>query len=468
MDNSEKLHNPIRRAFIEMMHDRSYWSVLLTIGLPVALQNLFSSGLNLVDSVMVGRLGDTSLAAVGIANTVFFLMVVFMFGIGSGIAIFIAQYWGRKDIAGVRMTMAIGVSAGFIVSVFFMIITLLLPTQIMKIFTADKEVIRLGSDFLKIVAFSYPLAAISNVFYSGLRSVKKAALPLWVSAVSIVTNTVLNSLLIYGLAGFPKLGVRGSAIATVIARSLELLLIVSMVYLRKFPIAIRRSDFKAVRVPFLKEILRVTAPVMMNEGLWSLGISTYTVLFAKMGTVYVASYNILQTIDRLAFALTMGMASATAALVGHKIGEGKSRHAYLYAARTNIMGTLLGAFIGVLLFVKSNDIVNLFNVSYQVKENAVLLIRLFSILLPLKTFNLENLLGALRSGGDTRFAFLAEIIPLWFFAIPAAFLGGWKFAWAVPVVYLLTASDEIFKAVVGLKRFVSQKWINEMKSSQEM
>lgn len=453
---------------MEMLRDRSYWSVLLTIGLPVALQNLFSSGLNLVDSVMVGRLGDTSLAAVGIANTVFFLMVVFMFGIGSGISIFIAQYWGRKDYAGVRMTMAIGVTAAFIVSIFFMIITLVLPGQIMQIFTADAEVIRLGSGFLQIAAFSYPLAAISNVFYSGLRSVKKAALPLWVSAVSIVVNTVLNALLIYGMAGFPRLGVRGSSIATLIARMLELLLIIFMVYLRKYPIAIHFKDFIAVQAPFLKEILRVTMPVVLNEGLWSLGISTYTVLFAKMGTEYVASYNILQTIDRLAFALTMGMASATAALVGHKIGEGKTKQAFTYAARTNIMGTLVGALIGVLLFFESANIVNLFNVSVQTKEYAVILIRIFSIMIPIKTFNLENLLGALRSGGDTRFAFLAEIIPLWLFAIPLAFLAGWKFAWAVPVVYLFTVSDEIFKAIAGIKRFVSKKWINEMKTSEEL
>jgi len=468
MDQSGKLKNPARHVFHDFIHDHAYWSVLLTIGLPVALQNLFSSGLNLVDSVMVGRLGDTSLAAVGIANTVFFLMVVFMFGIGSGIAIFIAQYWGRRDYAGVRMTMAIGVAAGFAVSLFFMIITLVLPRQIMEIFTADKEVIRLGSQFLQIIAFSYPLAAISNVFYSGLRSVKKAALPLWVSAVSIITNTVLNALLIYGLAGFPKLGVRGSAIATLIARLLELFLILSMVYLRKFPIAVYMKDFAAVHASFLKEILRVTTPVMLNEGLWALGISTYTVLFAKMGTEYVASFNILQTIDRLAFALTMGMASATAALVGHKIGEGMTRHAYLYAARTNILGTLLGVVMGAVLFANSSDLVNLFNVSSQVKEHAVLLIRIFSIIIPIKTFNLENLLGALRSGGDTRFAFLAEVIPLWFFAIPMAFLGGWKFSWALPVVYLLTISDEVFKAVIGIRRFISKKWINVMKSSDEL
>lgn len=468
MNQTNMNPNPVHHAFLEMLHDRSYWAVLLTIGLPVALQNLFSSGLNLVDSVMVGRLGDTSLAAVGIANTVFFLMVVFMFGIGSGIAIFIAQYWGRKDYAGVRMTMAIGVGAGFVVSIFFMVITLIWPTQIMQIFTSDAEVVRLGSGFLRIVAFSYPLAAISNVFYSGLRSVKKAALPLWVSAVSIIANTVLNALLIYGMAGFPRLGVRGSAIATLIARFLELLLIVSMVYLRKYPIAIHFKDFAAVHASFLREILRVTTPVMMNEGLWALGISTYTLLFAKMGTEYVASFNILQTIDRLAFALTMGMASATAALVGHKIGEGQTAHAYTYAARTNILGTLLGACMGVLLFAKSTDLVSLFNVSEQVKGNAVILIRLFAVMIPIKTFNLENLLGALRSGGDTRFAFLAEIIPLWFFAIPMAFLAGWKFLWALPFVYLLTISDEIFKAIFGIKRFTSKKWINVMKSSDEM
>ncbi len=461
-------HNSRSGVIHDLIHDRIYWSVLLTIGLPVALQNLFSSGLNLVDSVMVGRLGDSALAAVGIANAVFFLMVVFMFGVGSGIAIFIAQYWGRKDYNGVRMTMAIGVLAAFVVSLFFMIITLLIPRQIMQVFTDDREVIGLGASFLKIIAFSYPLAAISNVFYSGLRSVKKAALPLWVSAVSIVVNTVLNALLIYGLAGFPKLGVRGSAIATLIARSLELFLIIGMVYLRKYPIAVHIRDFRALTASFLKEIMRVTAPVLLNEGLWSLGISSYTVLFAKMGTTFVAGYNILQTIDRLAFALTMGMASATAALVGHKIGEDSHSHAYIYAARTNILGSLVGLLIGIVLFLESKNLAGLFDVSDQAREYGILLIRIFAIVIPIKTFNLENLLGALRAGGDTRFAFIAEVIPLWLFSIPMAFLAGWKFVWPLPVVYLFTVSDEAIKAVIGIKRFISKKWINSMKSFDDL
>jgi len=243
---------------------------------------------------------------------------------------------------------------------------------------------------------------------------------------------------------------------------------VCMVYLQKYPIAVRIIDFRAVHASFLKEILRVTAPVMMNEGLWALGISTYTALFARMVTEYVASYNILQTIDRLAFALTMGMASATAALVGHKIGEGQPKHAHTYAARTNILGTIIGIILGVTLFFACPNIVSLFSVSQEVSANAILLIRCFSIVIPIKTFNLENLLGALRAGGDTRFAFMAEIIPLWFFAVPLAFLGGWKFGWIVPAVYFCTVSDELFKAIIGLKRFSSKKWINEMKISSEL
>jgi len=468
MNQTGKKSHSVFLSLQQMLYDKNYWSVILTIGVPVALQNLFSSGLNLVDSVMVGRLGDTALAAVGIANTVFFLMAVFMFGIGSGIAIFIAQYWGRKDIAGVRMTMSIGVLAGFIVSLFFLLVTLIFPEPIMRIFTKDEAVIQLGSDFLKIVAFSYPLSAISNVFYSGLRSVKKAALPLGVSAVSIVINTVLNALLIYGLAGFPKLGVRGSAIATVIARTVEILLLIGMVYLKKYPIAIRIKDFTDIRAAFLKEVIRVMTPVMLNEGLWALGTSTFIVLFARMGTEFVAGYNILQTIDRLAFALSMGMASATAALVGHMIGEEKTKHAYSYAARTDILGSMLGALIGIVLFAGSSTLAGFFDVSDNAREYAVILIRIFAVVLPVKSFNLVNLMGAFRAGGDTKFAFFAEVVPLWFLAIPLSFLAGWKFSVALPLVYLLTTSDEIVKAIIGIRRFTSKKWINVMRSSDEM
>ena len=201
-----------------IFQDKKYWHTIYTIGLPVALQNLFSAGLNLVDSVMVGNLGDASLAAVGIANTVFFLMIVFMFGIGSGCAIFIAQFFGRGDKEGVRKTMAIGIVSGVVVSGFFLLISLLFHREILSIFTDDKEVIGLSTDFLLIVCFSFPLSAISNVFYSGLRSVKKASLPLLVSAAAIILNTFLNIVLINGYLGFPRLGVRGSAIATLVHR----------------------------------------------------------------------------------------------------------------------------------------------------------------------------------------------------------------------------------------------------------
>ena len=451
-----------------MLHDRAYWSVLFAIGIPVALQNLFSSGLNLIDSVMVGRLGDSSIAAVGIANTVFFLMILFMFGIASGIAIFIAQYWGKRDDEGVRMTMAIGVASAFFVAVLFMIASLLIPRQIMGFFTKDNTVITLGADFLRIVSLSYPLTAISNVFYCGLRSVKIAKLPLQVSAVSIVVNTVLNALLIYGLAGFPRLGVKGSALATVIARTLEMVLILFFVYRKKYPVAFRFSDFLMIRFAFFKEIARVTIPVMLNEGLWAMGISMYIVVFGKMGTSYIAGYNIMQVIDRIANAFVLGIASASAALVGHKIGEGNPKLAFTYAARNNLLGTFLGACIGVVLFVTSRDIAGLFNVSGQAREASILFIRMLAFIIPFKSFNCENFLGALRAGGDTKFAFFLEIIPLWLIAVPLTMMAGWYWMWSLPFVYLLTATDEIIKAVFGFRRFVSKKWINEMRSSREL
>lgn len=451
-----------------IFQDKKYWHTIYTIGLPVALQNLFSAGLNLVDSVMVGNLGDASLAAVGIANTVFFLMIVFMFGIGSGCAIFIAQFFGRGDKEGVRKTMAIGIVSGVVVSGFFLFISLLFHREILSIFTDDKEVIGLSTDFLLIVCFSFPLSAISNVFYSGLRSVKKASLPLLVSAAAIILNTFLNIVLINGYLGFPRLGVRGSAIATLVSRILEIVILFIAVYAKKYPIAIRFRDFRAVDRIFLYQILRVTTPVVLNEGLWSLGVSTFTVLFSRMGTEHIAAYNILSTIDRLSFSLSMGIAAATAAMVGHRIGEGNKKAAYTYAARTNIIGVLIGTLIGIVLFFLRHEIVSFFAISDEASGYALILITVFSFALPIKTFNLENLLGALRAGGDTRFAFLAEILPLWLVAVPAAFAAGLWGALPLAVVYLFCISDEAIKAIVGMRRFLSQKWINELGTTPEI
>lgn len=452
MKNESKIPN--------IFHDKAYWKTLMFIAFPVALQNLFSASLNLVDNIMVGQLGDSSLASVGIANTVFFLMIVLIFGVGSGCSIFIAQYFGRGDHKGIKQTVAIGFMTSLALSFVFMILTQMFSAQIMSIFSTDEEVIRLGSDYLRIVSFSYPLTALANVLYSGLRSTKRAVMPLFVSLVSIITNTVLNAIMIYGMFGFPALGVKGAAIATLIARIVEFLTLFAVVYARKYTIRVLPRDFRGIRSSFVKEMLKVSIPVIANEFFWALGMTMFTMIFSRLGTEYVAGYNILQTIDRVAFALSMGIASASAAMVGHKIGEEKTRIAFVYASRTNGLGVILGAVIGGVLILSSNMIVGLFDISADAKGYAQTLIFLFALILPIKTFNLENLLGALRAGGDTRFSLLAELIPLWLFTIPLSFYFGWYGAVSISVLYLITVSDELIKAILGGIRFFSKRWIN--------
>ncbi len=443
-----------------IFHDRAYWKTLMLIALPVSLQNFFSASLNLVDNVMVGQLGDTALASVGISNTVFFLMIVLIFGVGSGCSIFIAQYYGRGDHKGIKHTVAIGYILCIVLSSVFMILTLLLSERIMGIFTNDQEVIRLGAEYLRIVSISYPLTALANILYGGLRSTKKAVMPLLVSLISILTNTGLNALLIYGMLGFPALGVKGAAIATLFARIVEFLVLFIVVYVRKYAIRVMPSDLRGIKAKFVKELLKVSLPVIANEFFWALGMSTFTVLYARLGTDYVAGYNILQTIDRISFALSMGIASASAAMVGHKIGERRIHAAYVYALRTNVIGIFLGTVVGVLLIITSGNIVNLFRISTEARGYAQILIFMFGLILPIKTLNLENLLGALRAGGDTRFSLLAELLPLWIITIPLSFYFGWNGLVGVGILYLITISDEVIKAVLGLIRFFSKRWIN--------
>lgn len=444
----------------KLFKDTAYWKTLIVIGLPVALQNLFSASLNLIDNLMVSGLGDRALASVGFANTVFFLLIVIIFGVASGSAVFVAQYYGRNDQSGIKKTLALGFIAALVLSVIFTILTLIFARPIIGIFTTDQETIRLGSEYLQIVSISYPLTAVANLFYSGLRSTKKAIMPFAVSFISIITNTGLNAILINGLFGAPALGVKGAAIATLIARIVEFVVLIIFIYGRKYLVAVYPKDFSGFRKEFVWEMLAVSIPVVANEFFWALGVSTYTALYGHMGTAYATAYSIMQTIDRVSFALLMGIASASAAMVGHKIGEGKPRHAYIYAARTNALGSLMGLASGVLLIIFSGTITSFFHVSEEARSYAQLLIILFGIVLPIKTFNLENLLGAMRAGGDTRFAFVAELVPLWLFSIPLAFFAGRYIGASLAVVYLLTVSDELIKAVIGFFRFISRKWIH--------
>ena len=251
---------------------------LFTIAVPMILQNFLTSFVNMLDTVMVGQLGATDIAAVGLGNQVFFVMNIMMFGICSGGSIFIAQYWGKKDLSGVHRTMGIMFSGSLVISLLFWLAATLVPEICLKIYSSDAEVIRRGSEYLRFVSPGYVFFGLSFAFGQGLRSTERVKLPMIATGVSVFVNCVLNYLLIFGVVVngfqlFPRLGIKGAAIATVISRIVEFLIVVIVSYSKKYEAASRLSEYFRIQPGFLPHYIRIAIPVLINESLWGIGTS---------------------------------------------------------------------------------------------------------------------------------------------------------------------------------------------------
>ncbi len=435
---------------------------LLRIGVPIALQNLISASVNMLATVMVGQLGSSALAAVGLGNQIYFLLLIFLFGVSTGGGVFTAQYWGKRDIAGIRRTLGLSLLVGFCVAALFTIAALVFPAGLIGIYSRDSEVIAIGSRYLRIVALSYLPMAMSFVLGLAMRSVEKVSLPLVATAISLALNLGLSWLLIFGGLGLAPMGVVGAAWATVAARIVEALILFVVSYARRYPTAASFRELVDWGGVWVARFWIVALPVMLNEVTWSLGITTYNVVFARAGTGAVAAYSVISTVGNLAMVLFFGTSNAAAVMIGKKIGEGDRESAFVYARRFAVMAPLLGILVGAVLLPLGFVLPMAFRLESSVLAEASLMLLVLAATVPFKAFNLHLVVGICRAGGDTRFGMLYDLGGVWGLGVPLAALGA--FVWGLPAwgIFLMTSSDEVGKSFFGVWRLLSRKWINDV------
>ncbi len=435
---------------------------MFKLGTPIVIQNLITFSLGAVDMLMIGQLGATEVAAVGLADQIFFLMILMLFGIASGAAVFTAQYWGKGDLAGIHKALGLSVLIGLAGSTLFGLGAVLAPDWILGIYTEDPAVITLGSSYLRIVGFSYVGTAVAVCYTFILRSIESVRLPMIVGAIALIFNTTLNYMLIFGHFGMPRLEVAGAAIATCGARFLEPVILLLVIYLTKSPLAASPRRLLAFDLGFVPKFLKTSLPVVMTEVAWSLGITTYSIIYARISTEAIAAINIVVTIERMAFIIFLAMASASAIMIGNRIGADEIDKAYDYGKRFMALGVLVGLPIGWLVIAASGPIMSLYNVSADVVAAARSVMTIMGLILPIKITALLIFIGVLRSGGDTRFSFFLDAGAIWLIGVPLAFTGA--FIWGLPVywVYLLSITEEVIKVGIALWRFFYGPWIHRL------
>lgn len=447
---------------LSFLRDRDFFRSMLAIAVPVAFQQLITASLNMLDVLMVGQLGETSVAALGLANQIFFLLILFLFGVTSGMSIFTAQYWGKRDEENIRKVLGICLVIAVSVAVMFTLAATLIPEILMSYYTEDTEVIRLGSEYLRIVGLSYVMMAIAVSYISILRSITMVKMTVLVAVIALGLKTVISYVLIFGLAGFPALGVRGAAIGTAIGWTFECVLLLVMVYALKTPLAANPLSFFQFSRPFAMNVLKTSMPAALNEVLWSVGITTYNAVYARIGTDAIAAVNINATIEELVFVLFIGVGNACAVMVGNKIGEGRKDLAFEYGRRFVILGVALALMGGAIVLAVRETVISLYQISPAAMQSLRMLMLVYALFNWIRVFNFMLFIGALRSGGDTRYAMFTELFSIWVIGVPAALIGGFVLHLPVYGVYALVLLEEAVKAIIVFRRFISRKWINDL------
>ncbi len=440
---------------------------MLRIALPIALQQLLISSVNMLDVLMVGQIGEDSIAAVGLANQIYFLMALLVYGVSSGVSVFAAQYWGKRDIPNVRRVLGISLTVSLSAAVIYTLAAQLIPTQLLSLYTTERDVITLGVSYLRIASLSYVFYVVTAVLNMSMRATEDVAIPTTISVITIVLKILLNYGLILGHFGLPALGVTGAAIGTLVAHVLESIALVIVIYARKRPQAATLKQLFDFDGAYFRRIFRIALPAMINEIFWSLGVTIYNGIYAHISTDAIAAVQIVGTIENLAFVVFLGLGNACGVMVGNKIGAGHEDEAQTIAARFRIIVIIGASLLGGLLILLREPILSLYNISPAASANAMRLMLFSGLILWQKASNFLLFIGILRAGGDTRYALLLETLVIWLIAIPLGLLGAFVLDLPVHWVYLMISSEELIKFTIGSGRFRSGRWLNNLVSEGE-
>ncbi|NLM11551.1 MAG: MATE family efflux transporter [Clostridiaceae bacterium] len=442
--------------------DREFFINMLKLAFPIMLQNLIGSSLNMVDTIMIGKLGEVEIAAVGIANQYFFFFNMILIGLSAGCSVFIAQYWGKKDFTNIKRVLGLGLVSVLFVSVIFMAVGFINPEKIISIFNKESEVISLGGKYLFIVLFSYVFTAITFIYSFSMRSIGNAFVPLIVNIMALLCNVFFNYILIFGKLGAPALGIEGAAIATLISRAVETILLLLFVYKEKGVLAASLRELTDLSIGFFKKSYKIIMPVLLNDVFWAMASLIYSVVYGRMGTGATAAVQICNTVSNMFMVVTFGIASASSIMIGNSIGEGREDQAIDYAKKFMRISLLISIILGIGLALTSPLILSLFNVSNEVRDSTLIMLYIISLIFFVRFLCVVIIVGILRGAGDAKSSLIIEGFTMWFIGVPLTIIGAFLFNLPVHLVYALAILEEVTKLILGLIRLKSRKWIKNV------
>ncbi len=434
------------------------------LALPIALQQLLVSCAQLVDTAMVTSLGNVTVSAVGVSSRWIFLMNLFYFGISSGSAAMISQFWGAKEKSNIRKACGAAMIMSLAVAFIFCFAMACFPEQLLRVFTNEAAVITEAAKYMRIIAFMGIFSAFNQIACTVLRATEKVNPPLFSSIIAVAVNTTLNYLLIFGKFGFPQLGIRGAALASLISAMVQSVILLFVLKSSKEVFKAPIKEFLNLSREFIKKFVSVCMPVVINEGIWAIGTNIYAMVFARQGSENYAGYTIFSSIEQVAFVFFVGICHACSIMTGKTIGEGKENEAYKLAKKFVIMTPLIGIFTGSILAVCREPLLSLLNIETQAAfELASKLVLIYCLWLPIRNIPYTLIVGTFRAGGDTKTGIVCDCVSMYLIGVPLVVILGMfvkvEFHYLLIAMYL---GEDLLKSVLSLYHFKTKKWIKNL------
>lgn len=458
----------IRNTISKYKKDKEFYKHLFLITLPIVLQSLITSSLNMLDTMMIGKVGEIELASVGIANQYYFLFSLLANSIAIGSGVLIAQLWGKKDTENIKKVLSKSLFYALGLTFLFVIIGFLVPQKIIALFNNDTNFIKIGTQYLQIVIISYVFTTVTFTFSSGLRSIGNTKLPMWASFIGLIVNGILNAILIFGLLGMPMLGIKGAAIATLVARIIECLIIILCVYKNIDVLRLKFNYVFSLPKSISSTLTAITIPILANEACWAFGNIAYNAIYARIGTGAAASIQICTTVMNLFMIGTFGLANAAVVIIGNEIGANKEESAIDASKKIASLSIKISILLSILMIFTAKPVVSFFNVSSDVKLYSEYILYIYAFIMLFRVYNAVMIVGILRGGGDATYGSILQGATLWFIGIPLAYIAAFILHLPIYLVVAFTITEEIIKSLLIFKRFKSFKWIRNVVNDEKI
>ena len=432
---------------------------LCKIAVPVTLQSMLQASFSIVDQIMIGQLGEINISAVGLCSNFSLIFSVVTVAVSTVAGILIAQFIGAEDMKEAWSSFDVSLICALIISALFLFASGIFPTQILGMYTKDRNIINIGAVYFRIVAFSYIPMGISIILSTWLRCKEHAIIPFLASLGAVAVNTGLNYVLIFGKFGFPSMGIKGAAIATLISQLFNLIFI-----LIGFIICIKKDGDKPILSLHFKRIhirdyFIMIMPILFSEFLWSLGQNVESGVYGHLDTANLAAYMLTAPIQGLIVGALSGLSAAAGVMVGKRLGKKEYEYAYSESRKIMISGLIGAVFLSAVLILFAGEYTGLYQVDYNVKELGRILLVIFALYAPVKVENMILGGGIIRSGGNTKIIMIIDILGTWCIGIPLCLLAAYAFHWGIVGVYTLLTTEEIFRLVVSLIIFKKRTWM---------